>query len=271
MTTTSCFAVEITNFIAKVKINKPEKANSLDLAGWQELRKVFEDLDQNSEVRVVILQATGKHFCSGMDLSVFLQLQQTVADSCEGKKREKLRRFILDLQTCVSAISNCRKPVLAAIQGGCIGGGLDIAAACDMRYATENAVFCIKEVDLGIVADLGALQRLPAFMPQAVVREMAYTGKNLSGKEAVAVGLANQCFATQEEMLAAVEKIASTIAEKSPLVVRGIKETMDFSASHAIQDGLNFVATWNSATMLSNDMLEAAQAAMQKRKAVFVD
>jgi enoyl-CoA hydratase len=263
------FIVNTNQFVTQVKINKPEKANALCLAAWQELRQIFETLVTVDTTRCIILQGEGKHFCSGMELSVFVSLQQTIAQTCEGKKREKLRRFIIDLQDCVSAIANCPKPVLAAIQGACVGGGLDIAAACDMRYATEDAVFCLKEVDLGMVADLGVLQRLPKFVPQAVVRELAYTAKNVNGKEAQNIGLVNKTYVNQAEMLQEVEKIANLIAEKSPLVICGLKENMEFSANHTVEDGLNFVATWNAATMLSNDLAEAAQAAMQKRKPNF--
>jgi enoyl-CoA hydratase len=265
----SNFKVSFQNFVATVSIHKPETANALDLLAWKELRTIFEQLDEDKNVRVVILQGEGKHFCSGIDLSVFTQLQTITHDTCAGRKNEKLRKFILDLQDCVSSIEKCSKPVLAAISGACVGGGLDIAAACDMRYASADAIFSIREIALGIVADLGVLQRLPKIMPVGQVREMAYTGRNVQAEEAKMIGLINNCLETKEQLAEFTQKIANTIAEKSPLSMRGTKEMLVYATDHSVTDGLNYVATWNAGTMLSNDLAEAVQAMMEKRKAIF--
>jgi enoyl-CoA hydratase len=265
----SRFLVEISNFVATVSINKADKANALDLKAWYELRTIFQQLDQDETVRVVMLKGEGKHFCSGMELSVFMQIQELMQGTCSGRKNEKLRKFILDLQDCVTIIEKCSKPVLAAIHGGCIGGGLDIAAACDMRYSTNDATFSIREIEIGIVADLGVLQRLPKIMPAGYVREMAYTGRNVKGVEAAKMSLVNQCFETKEELFAFVSQLANEMAAKSPLSMRGTKEMLLYATDHSIADGLNYVATWNSATLLSNDMTEAVMATMEKRKPNF--
>ncbi len=263
------FFLDINNFVAHVRFNNADKANALPLAAWHELRHLFEALDQDTEVRVVVLSGEGKHFCSGIDISVFTKLVELTKSNCQARTNEKLRRFILDLQSCVTAIENCSKPVLAAIHGSCIGGGLDIATACDMRYATDNAIFCVKEIDFGIVADLGTLQRLPRLVSMGVAKEMAFSGATYTGKSLVNCGLVNAAFATAEEMLQATLQEAATIAEKSPLTIRGIKQVLAYSVDHSIADGLNYVATWNSAMMLSNDMQETMQALFAKRKPKF--
>jgi enoyl-CoA hydratase len=265
----SRFAIEIENFVAIVRINNPEKANSLDLVAWQELEKVFQQLDDDIAVRAIIIKGEGKHFCSGMDLSVFMHIQELMKGNCSGRKNEKLRKFIIGLQNNVSAIEKCTKPVLAAIHGGCIGGGLDIAAACDMRYSTADAVFSIREIEIGIVADLGVLQRLPKIMANGYVREMAYTGRNVKGAEAATMGLVNRSFDTKEALFEFVQQLAQELAAKSPLSMRGTKEMLVYATEHSIADGLNYVATWNSAMMLSNDMSEAVMATMEKRKPNF--
>ncbi|HHG86160.1 MAG TPA: enoyl-CoA hydratase, partial [Bacteroidetes bacterium] len=180
--------IEIAENIAEVVLNRPEKANALDMSAFQELEHAFEALDENPEVRVIILRGNGKHFCAGIDLSLLLGLNQHVQESCSGRKREKLHKLILQLQGPMNAAAACCKPILAAVQGACIGGGLDLVAACDMRYATEDAYFTIKEIDMGMVADLGALQRLPGIIGEGMLREMAFTGRKVNGVEAQRIG-----------------------------------------------------------------------------------
>ncbi|MGB0864164.1 MAG: crotonase/enoyl-CoA hydratase family protein [Saprospiraceae bacterium] len=259
------FKVEIANHIATVSFNRPSKSNSLHAEAWVEMKRIFEEMDDNPEVRVVILAGEGKHFCAGIDLSMLMGVMQFDTD-CEGRKREAIKRFIIKLQDSITAIEKCRKPVLAAIHKACIGGGVDIVTACDMRYCTDDAYFSIKEVDLGLVADIGTLQRLPTIINPAIVRELAYTGRNVAGKEAEKIGLANQSFDTQEAMMAYVKEIAASIASKSPLVIRGTKEVLLYKRDHTVADSLNQVATWNAATLISNDIQEAFAAFMQKRE-----
>jgi enoyl-CoA hydratase len=263
------FLLTIEQHVAQVKFNRPEKSNALNDTAWREMSQIFQELDQNPEVRVIVLAGEGKHFCAGIDLSLLMGIRQNVADDCEGRLREKMRQMVFALQAPINAIEQCRKPVLAAVHGGCIGAGVDIISACDMRYSTETAYFSVKEIDMGMVADLGTLQRLPKIIPAGVAREMAYTGRNVYGPEAQAIGLVNRTFADQEALTAGVLEIATTIASKSPLSIRGTKEMLNYARDHSVADGLNYIAVWNAAMILSDDLNEAFMATMQKRPPVF--
>lgn len=262
------FEINIDQHIAQVVINRPERANALNQKAWEEMKTIFEELDENDEVRVIILSGNGKHFCAGIDLELLMNVAQ-FSQKCEGRKREQLRKKVLELQAPINAIEQCSKPVLAAIHGGCIGGGVDIVSACDMRYCTDDAYFTIKEIDMGMVADLGTLQRLPKIIAAGIVREMAYTGRNVTGQEAERIGLTNRSFPDAETMDAEVMKIAHSIATKSPLSIRGTKAILNHSRDHSVADGLEYMATWNAAMLLSDDLMEAFQAKMQKRETVF--
>lgn len=262
------FEVNIEQHIAKVVFNRPERANALNQKAWDEMKAIFEALDENEEVRIVLLYGHGKHFCAGIDLELLMNVAQ-FNQKCEGRKREKLRKKVLDLQAPINAIEQCSKPVIAMIHGGCIGGGVDIISACDMRYCTDDAFFTIKEIDMGMVADLGTLQRLPKIIPAGIAREMAYTGRNVLGQEAERIGLVNRAFSDVETMKAEVLKIAQSIATKSPLSIRGTKAILNHTRDHSVADGLEYMATWNAAMLLSDDLMEAFQAKMQKREAIF--
>lgn len=263
------FKVDIFEHIAEVAFNRPHKANALHLAAWEEMQTIFEALDENDDARVIILKGEGKHFCAGIDLDLLMGIQAFQQISCEGKKREAIRKFIIKLQNTITAIEKCRKPVMAAIHKGCIGGALDIVTACDMRYCTEDAYFTIKEIDLGFAADIGTLQRLPKIINPGIASELAYTGRNVDGKEAKNIGLVTRVYANQEEMMQEVMQIAKAIAAKSPLAVRSTKQMLLYSRDHNVEEALDYMATWNSAVLLSNDLLEAFQATMEKRKPNF--
>jgi enoyl-CoA hydratase len=263
------FTVEVADHLAQVRFNRPDKANALDETSWAELQAIFEELDTRPEVRAIVLAGEGKHFCSGIDLSLLASLQHQTAHTDGARSRELLRRKILAMQAPVNAIERCRQPVIAAIHGGCIGAGLDIASACDLRYCTDDAVFCIKEIDVGMVADLGTLQRLPRLVAPGVVAELAYTGRPVGGREAVGLGLANRSFADVAALHAGALAVAQTIAAKSPLAVRGTKEVLRYARDHSVADGLDHIATWNAAMLVSADLQEALQAAQQKRPPVF--
>lgn len=265
------FTLEIVDKVAELRFNRPEKANALDDTAWRELKQAFEDLDQNPEARVILLTGAGKHWCAGIDLSLLMSLSQYQDIEGEGRKREQLRSFILHLQSCISAIEKCRKPVIAAIQGGCIGGGVDIATACDIRYAATDTYFTVKEVDLGLVADIGTLQRLPKIINSGLAYEMTYTGRKVDGKEAERIGLVARAYVTREEMENEVRTIAHTIARKSPLVIRGTKDVIQYSLEHSTADSLQYMATYNAAFLLSDDLMEAFQATMAKRMPTFKD
>lgn len=263
------FLVQIKDHIATVSFNRPEKANALNEKAWDEMPQIFRELHENPEVRVIVLTGEGKNFCAGIDLSLLMGLQRFNEISCEGRKREKLRGFIFRLQDAITAIEDCRKPVLAAIHGACVGGAVDIVSACDMRYCTEDAYFSIKEIDLGLVADIGTLQRLPKILQPGIVAEMAYTGRKVSGEEAARIGLCNRVYPSQEAMLEEVQGIAATIAAKSPLVVRGTKEMLLYARDHTVAESLNYMTAWNASMLLSDDLMEAFAAQMEKRAPKF--
>jgi enoyl-CoA hydratase len=263
--------LELEQGIAEIRLNRPDKSNAMNEAMWQEIRQAFDWVDATPEARVAILSGAGRNFCAGIDLAMMAGIQQRIAHADGARSREALRRLILDLQDCLSSLERCRKPVIAAIQGACIGGALDLVTSCDMRYAAADAIFSVREIDLGMVADVGTLQRLPRLVGDGMARELAYTGRNFAADEAERLGLANRIFASPETLTAAVREIAATIAAKSPLATRGLKEVMNFSRDHSVADGLNFVATWNAALLLSGDLSESMLAMREKRAPRFAD
>ncbi|MEZ5572580.1 MAG: crotonase/enoyl-CoA hydratase family protein [Halioglobus sp.] len=261
--------VSIEEQVATVCLNRPDKANAMNGPMWNELQDCFEWLDQEPTVRAVILAGNGKNFCAGLDLTVFGELQGSSSDPA--RRAEHLRRTILRMQDNLTAIEKCRVPVLAAIHKSCIGGGVDMTCCADMRYATEDAYFSIREIDIGMTADVGTLQRLPKIIPDGVVRELAYTGRNMDAEEAREVGFVNKVFDNRESMMREVTTIARAIAAKSPLAVRGSKEMLLYSRDHSVAEGLNYIATWNAGMMSQLDLQAGMQAQMSKSKAVYED
>lgn len=258
-------SMTVDSHVACLALNRPKSANSINEPMWQELRQAFEQLDQMSDVRVVILTGAGRHFSTGIDLTYLASLLGELNRQPEGFRQEKLFRLISDLQGAVNTVEKCRKPVLAAIQGYCLGAGLDLATACDMRYATAATRFSVKEVDLAIVADLGVLQRLPGIVGEGVARELAFTGRTFKGEEAQSYGLVNRLFENTETLQSGVMALAQDLAGKSSLTLRGVKETLNYSRDHSVADGLQFVALRNAAMLLSKDLAEAAAAVTEKR------
>jgi enoyl-CoA hydratase len=269
--TFTTLSITLSEHIAEIRLNRPDKSNAMNEAMWQEIRQACDWVDATPEARVAILSGEGKNFCAGIDLSMLAGIQQQIAHTDGARSREQLRRLILDLQDCLSSIERCRKPVIAAIQGACVGGALDLITCCDMRYASADAVFSVKEIDLGMVADVGTLQRLPRLIGEGMARELAFTGRNVSAEEAENNGLINRVFASNALCTVAVREIAQSIADKSPLATRGLKEVLNYSRDHSISDGLNYVATWNAAMLLSTDLNEAILAQRQQRPPCFSD
>ena len=245
--------------VATVWLNRPDKANAMNAPMWSELQRCFEWLDAEPGVRVVILAARGKYFCSGIDLSLFGSVLAEQGDE-PARASEQLRLTIVRLQGNLNAIERCRKPVLAAVHGVCFGGGLEILACCDMRYASPGATFSIKEVDVGMTADVGALQRLPALISPGIVRELAYTGRHFHADEARDMGLLNRVYPDQPSLMDEVGEIARSIAAKSPLAIRGIKEMLLYTRDHTVADGLNYVATWNAGLLCQRDIMSCIAA-----------
>lgn len=261
--------VSLDRHVATVRLNRPEKANAMNADMWQEIRQAFRWIDDTPEARVAILEGEGKLFTAGIDLEMMMGVGPAIQNDCEARTRENLRRLILDLQDTLTSLERCRKPVLAAIHGGCIGGGIDLVTCADMRYCSADAYFSIKEIDIGMTADVGTLQRLPRLIGEGMARELAYTGRRFTAAEAREMRLVNQVFDTREALQAGVRELAATIAAKSPLAVRGCKEMITYARDHSVADGLNYVATWNAAMLMSDDLQEAMMANMGKRRPEF--
>ncbi len=267
----TCFDIQLDDGVATVTLNRGEQLNTMVPAFWEELPTLVRELDASGGVRVIVLASTGRHFCAGMDLAVFGERPDGNAKAGPGRLRANMRANVLHLQETFSVLEKARMPVLAAIQGGCIGGAVDMVTACDMRYATEDAFFCIQEINIGMTADVGTLQRLPKLIPEGVCRELAYTGRRMPAAEAKAVGLVNEVFADHEALLDGVRQIARTIASKSPLAIYGSKEMITYTRDHSTADSLNHIATWQSGMFQPSEMMESFKARTEKRDGDFED
>jgi enoyl-CoA hydratase/carnithine racemase len=268
----TCFDVSLKDQIAHIRLSRPEAYNSMVPEFWRELPEIVRTLDDAGEARAIVLSSTGKHFTAGMDLAVFSSGGGATDREGElGRRRANLRREILRLQETFSCLDRARMPVLAAVQGGCVGGGVDMISACDMRYCSEDAFFCIQEVNIGMTADVGTFPRLPQLIPQGVVRELAYTGRRLTAREALDVGLVNRVYPTHDALVEGVLGVAREIAERSPLAVWGSKEMLNYARDHSIADGLDYIATWQTGMFQPADMLEAFKAKSEARKPSYPD
>lgn len=274
-----CFDVEITDKVGHIKMIRPEKANSMVPSFWRDLPVIVDEMSQSGSVRAVVLSAEGRHYCSGMDLSVFASGDNGLSSgSSDGsgkahrsRRNERFRSTALTLQDTFTALERARMPVLCAIQGACVGGAIDMISAADMRYATSDAFFSIAEINIGMTADVGTLQRMPKLVAEGVVRELAYTGRKWSAAEAHAAGFVNAVYDDHAALLDGVHGIAAEIASKSPMAVWGTKQTMHYTRDHSVADGLEFIANWNAAMFDTDDMGEAATAQMEGRAAEYPD
>lgn len=270
-----CFKVEITNQIAHVVLNRPEKRNNMNPAFWRELPEIIKDIDYGSKARVIVISSTGPHFSAGLDISSFAGASDAVDDADKRTKRlQSSTAFydnVLQMQGAFNCIEECRVPVLAAIQGGCIGGGVDLTTACDIRYATEDAFLTIFETNIGMTADVGTFPRLVKLIPEGFVREMAYTGRKVGAQEAKSMGLINNVYKDHETMLDAVMAIAAEIASKAPLAVYGCKRMINYARDHTTADGLDYIAIWNASHLQVEEIQEAMLANAEKRPGNFVE
>ena len=261
--------------VGHLVLNKGEDLNKMTMNFWYELPRILDEIDRDASLRVLILSSTGKHFCAGMDLKNFgtLGSDSEKKTNVPDKARigENLYRVAKELQEMLSKLEKLRIPVLAGIQGGCIGGGLDLVTAADMRFASKDAFFCIQEVNIGMAADIGTLQRLPRVIPEGKVRELAYTGRRMPAEEALEAGLVNKVYESHEEMISGLKEMAAVIASKSPLAVYGTKAILNFSRDHTIAEGLEYNALWSGAMLPQEDMAEAMMSNMEKRDPEFQD
>jgi len=271
----TCFAVTIDNHIAQVVLNRPDKRNSMIPAFWDELPQIIQDIDDNAKARVIVISSTGPHFSGGLDVSAFAAgAAAPSADEALRRKRQRGAQFydnVLHMQQSFNVLEACRIPVLAAIQGGCIGGGVDLVTACDIRYATEDAFITIFETNIGMTADVGTFPRLVKLIPEGIVRELAYTGRRMPAHEALQCGLVNRVFADQPTMLAAVMQIAGEIASKAPLAVYGCKRMINYARDHTTADGLDYIGIWNASMLQDEEIREAMRANAERRAGEFVE
>ncbi|XP_033125925.1 delta(3,5)-Delta(2,4)-dienoyl-CoA isomerase, mitochondrial-like [Anneissia japonica] len=258
------------DFVYQVELNRPEKRNAMNRIFWKEFRECFGVLATDPECRVVILSGAGKAFTSGLDLMDHAELLSRDDDVDVGRTAFTVRNSVMEMQKTFLNIENCPKPVIAAVHGACVGAGIDMISACDMRYCTSDAWFQIKEVDIGLAADVGTLQWMPKIVgSHSWVRELALTARQFFPEEAKEFGFVSRIFAEKEEMLKEALTVAETVASKSPVAVQGTKINMNYSRDRTVKEGLDSMASWSSAMLQSEDVQKSAIAALQKEKAVF--
>jgi len=262
--------VDIDGHVAEVTLLGPSKGNAMGPDFWRELPIVFRALDADPQVRAVVLTGSGKHFSYGLDLPAMMPSwgEMLGGDALAGP-RTKFLDEVKTLQASVSSIAECRKPVIAAISGWCIGGGVDVIAAADIRLASADAKFSVREVKVAIVADLGSLQRLAPIIGEGHLRELALTGKDIDAARAEKIGLVNDVHADQDTLLAEARKLAAEIATNPPLVVQGTKNVLSANTERQVADGLRYVSAWNAAFLPSKDLGEAVQAFLERRAPEF--
>lgn len=265
----TCFTLSTTAQVAHLVLNKPEALNTMHPTFWRELDTVLAHLHQTGTARALVISSTGKHFSAGMALETFGGAITIDDQSPEG--RAAIFDLLTDMQATFTRLENLRIPVIMAIHGGCIGGAVDMVTAGCIRYATQDAFFCIQEINIGMVADVGTLQRLPKLIGQGITRELAYTGRVFGAQEAREIGLLNRVFATREALYEGVQAIAASIAAKSPLSIRGTKEMLNYARDHSVADSLNYIATWNAAMLQSKDLVAAMTASMARQVPQFKD
>ena len=268
----NCFKLDVKNHIGNLVLSRPDELNTMSRDFWVELGEVLEVINKDSDIRVVVMSSTGKHFCAGMDLNAFTNGVDNIPDEKKpdhARIGEAVYRVAKELQEYISTLEKIRVPVIAAIHGGCIGGAVDMVTACDIRLASDDAFFCIQEINIGMAADVGTLQRLPKIIPDSKMREMAYTGRRMYAEEAKEAGLVSGTYGSQEELIEAANKLASEIASKSPVAIYGLKAVMNYSRDHNVNDSLEYNALWSGAMLSQKDMTEQMTANMEKRDASF--
>ena len=264
-----CFDVDIADGVAHLRLSRGDELNTMVPEFWRELPEIVTSISDAASARVVVISSSGKHFCAGMDLAVFAG--QHADDAELGRKQARMRSNAKVLQWSFTALEKARLPVLAAVQGGCIGGAVDLVTACDLRYASAEAFFCVQEINIGMTADVGTLQRLGTVVPEGFAREMAYTGRRVPAARAYEVGLVQQVYPDPQALLAGVLDTAREIAAKSPLAIWGTKVAMNYARDHSVDDSLEQIATWQSGMFQPADMVEAFSAKAERRPAVFPD
>jgi enoyl-CoA hydratase len=258
--------------IAHIRLNRADRLNTFTPEAWVELPAIVRGLDRAGNIRAIIVSSTGRHFTAGMDLAVFANAGGITGTGADPHlKAEKFRADLRPLQDAFTCLDQARMPVIVCVQGGCIGAGVDMISACDIRLATKDAFFCIQEINIGMTADVGTFPRFCRLLPEGWVRQIAYTGERLPAHRARELGLVNETFDTQEAMLDHAMALAREIASKSPLAVTGSKAMINYARDHTIADGLDYIGVWNAAMLSGAHMREAFVAKAEKREANFPD
>ncbi|MGB2881497.1 MAG: enoyl-CoA hydratase-related protein [Rhodoferax sp.] len=263
----TCFTLSTSNHVAHLVLNKPEAMNTMHPTFWRELDAVLTQLHKSGDARVLVISSTGKHFSAGMALDIFAGAIKMDDQSPEG--RAAIFDVLTDMQATFTKLETLRMPVIAAIQGGCIGAGVDMVSACCIRYATQQTFFCIQEINIGMVADVGTLQRLPKLIPLAVVKELAYTGRRLPADRALQYGLVNAVFDTDAAMLEAALQCATEIASKPPVAIWGTKQAIHYARDHSVDDALKQMGWLQGAIWSNRHVMEAVVAMKGKRAGEF--
>ena len=263
----TCFTLSTTDHIAHLVLNRPEAMNTMHPIFWRELDEVLTQIHKAGQARVLVISSTGKHFSAGMALETFGGAIAMDDQSPEG--RAAIFDMLTDMQATFTKLETLRIPVIAAIQGGCIGGAVDMVTACCLRYATQDAFFCIQEINIGMVADVGTLQRLPKLVPLAVVKELAYTGRRLGAAKALGYGLVNEVFDSPEAMLAGALLCAKEIASKPPVAIWGTKQAIHYTRDHSVDDALKQMGWLQGAIWSNQHVREAVTALKEKRTGEF--
>ncbi|MBA4328445.1 MAG: enoyl-CoA hydratase [Polaromonas sp.] len=260
----TCFSLSTSGHVAHLVLNRPEVMNTMHPTFWRELDEVLTRINNAGEARVLLISSTGKHFSAGMALDTFGGAISMNDQSPEG--RAAMADLLAGMQATFTRLESLRIPVIAAIQGGCIGGAVDMVTACCIRYATAETFFCIQEINIGMVADVGTLQRLPKLVPLAVVKELAYTGRRLPAQKALAYGLVNEVFDSAEAMLAGALQCAQEIASKPPVAIWGTKQAIHYARDHAVDDALKQMG-WLQGAIWSNQHVRESVTAMKEKRA----
>jgi enoyl-CoA hydratase len=274
--TYSCFDVSITDHIAHIQLNRPERRNSMIPEFWDELPIIISNIETSGDSRVIVLSSTGPHFTSGLDTSVFGNNIDTRDASLSPEKQQrikgiKLYETIAVMQKAFTCLEQCRIPVLAAIQGGAIGGGVDLVTACDLRYMANDGFISIYEINIGMTADVGTFPRICKLLPEGIVKELAFTGRRMSASEAKNLGFVNEVFDSHQALLEGVMSVAAQIASKAPLAIYGTKQIINYAADHSVADTLDYIGIWNASMLQHDEIQEAISAAKNKRPGDFVD
>ena len=270
------FDIEFLGHVAHIKLNRPEKRNAMNWDFWRDLPRIVGDIDTHARARCIVLSSTGPVFSAGLDLSLFGQ--DVFASSKTAKINEKelqtpqnFMSFLSFLQDSISSLQKARIPVICAIQGGCIGGGVDLICSADIRLATNDAFFSIRETKIGMVADVGTFPRIVKLLPEGIVKELAFTGRNFSAQEAKEYGFVNRLYESHDSLIEGALEIANEIASNSPAAVYGCKKVIDFSRDHTIDEGLEWINMWNASMLSQSELMEGFQSYKSKKEGNFAE